>query len=710
MQLKLNLRTRLLLPIFAALTIAGIAGSLGVYYILTILSNQHIEDLKTTHELLLKERIQNKYSEYQALLDSMEGRALEQAALFTTPDWVIKAYTLAASGSTTAEDDPKCREARKILKDEFKKFQEGYSSNTIFGKPHIHFHIAPARSLARTWRDGWQVERNKQKLDVTDDLSSFRQTVVETIKSGKNITGIEVGRGGFVIRGICPIKNEQGKTLGSVENYFSYAPLLTLLKNEDDEEFAVFMKSDLLKVAKRMDDPEKYPPIGPAYITCAATDMERIIDTITPDDLSRCTASQVNINHGLNNITLIPVNDFAGSQIGILCLLIDTTKLDNRIQLAATTAGSDINRTIIAMVIGIICIVAIICIIVWFTVGKIAGGVKEVAQALRTLAQGETNVEVHYKSPDELGEMADACRNIIKVNTDITELIIKMAEGDWSLEYSARSPQDRIGKAISDMIANVCNTLNSVTTAAKQVNSNTGEISSASHSVSIVSTESAASLAKISSAITVLNQQTAKNAEDARNARIITDNTRETANIGSSQMNDMVQAMSQITTSSQEISKITKVIDDIAFQTNLLALNAAVEAARAGQHGKGFSVVAEEVRNLASRSAKAAREISDLISASDSNVKNGAALAGQSAESLKNIVTEVIKSSELIENIASSSNEQAQNVSAISSEVEQIDTAIQQNNTNAEQAATLADTLKNESMELLKMLSMFRLE
>ncbi len=710
MPLKLNLRYRLLLPIFAALTIAGIAGSIGVYYILTILSNQHIEDLKATHELLLKERIQNKYSEYQALLDSMEGRALEQAALFTAPDWVINAYNIASSGSTTDENDPKCREARKLLKDEFKKFQEGYSTNTIFGKPHIHFHIAPARSLARTWRDGWQAERNKQKLDITDDLSSFRKTVVEAIRDSKNITGIEVGRGGFVIRGICPIKNSQGKTLGSVENYFSYAPLLNLLKNEKDEEFAVFMKSDLLKIAKRMNIPEKYPPVGSEYITCAATDMEKILNIITPEYLSRCTDSLININSGLNNITLIPVTDFAGVKIGILCMLIDTTKLDNRIQLAATTAGGDINQTITAIVIGIVCIVAIICIIVWFTVGKIANGVKEVSQALRTLAQGETDVDVCYQSTDELGEMADACRNIIKVNTDITELIIKMAEGDWSFKYNARSKHDRIGKAISEMIDNVSNTLNSVNTAAKQVNSNTRDIFDASHSVNIVSTESAASLENISSAITILNQQTAKNADDAHNARKITGNACQTANIGSNQMNDMVEAMSQITASSQEISKITKVIDDIAFQTNLLALNAAVEAARAGQHGKGFSVVAEEVRNLASRSAKAAKEISDLISSSDNNVKNGAALAEQSAESLKNIVHEIIKSSELIENISLSSNEQAQNVSTISSEVEQIDTAIQQNTSSAEQAATLADTLKNESQELLKMLSMFRLE
>ncbi len=181
------------------------------------------------------------------------------------------------------------------------------------------------------------------------------------------------------------------------------------------------------------------------------------------------------------------------------------------------------------------------------------------------------------------------------------------------------------------------------------------------------------------------------------------------AELGNTQMTTMIEAMAEINKSSQDISKIIKVIDEIAFQTNLLALNAAVEAARAGQYGKGFAVVAEEVRNLAARSAKAARETSDLIEGSVKKVENGASIADATGEALSKISEGVAKVSDLVAEIAKSSNEQANGIAEITSGLNQIDDVTQQNTSTSEESAAAAEQLAAQASQLHGMLSRFTL-
>lgn len=206
----------------------------------------------------------------------------------------------------------------------------------------------------------------------------------------------------------------------------------------------------------------------------------------------------------------------------------------------------------------------------------------------------------------------------------------------------------------------------------------------------------------------VVTSKTQYNAETSQQANGVAKKSKEAADKGRKQINTTVEAMNGINHSSQEITRIMKVIDDIAFQTNLLALNAAVEAARAGQYGKGFAVVAEEVRNLASRSADAAKETAALIENSHSKIENGLLVATQTSEAFEEIVNGAIKVADLVGEIANASTEQAEGIKQISVGLGQIDKVTQLTAANAEQAASTAQELSGQAHTLTKLLTYFK--
>jgi methyl-accepting chemotaxis protein len=239
-----------------------------------------------------------------------------------------------------------------------------------------------------------------------------------------------------------------------------------------------------------------------------------------------------------------------------------------------------------------------------------------------------------------------------------------------------------------------------------------GQVSAASQSLAEGASEQAASLEETSASLEEMSSMTQRNATSAHSAKDLANQTRTAADTGARDMQEMSTAMADIKASSDNIAKIIKTIDEIAFQTNILALNAAVEAARAGEAGMGFAVVADEVRTLAQRSAQAAKETADRIQDAIDKSSRGVQISGKVATSLQEILGKARQVDELVAEIASASREQNQGITQINTAVTQMDKVTQANAANAEESASAAEelnaqaaTLKSAAGELLSMIT-----
>ena len=712
--------------------------------------------------------------------------AQETASLFAQLPEVITAFELAHTGNI---DDPKSSEAqdaRSLLRNKLAPQLKSYKAATG-QKLKLHFHLPNGRSLVRLWRKK-QAKKNGSWVDISDDISSFRQTVLDVNRTGMPVKGIELGRGGFVLRGIVPVKNKEGITIGSAEVLKSFSSVFDIAKQKNIP-MMLFMDNKFLNITTRLNDTSKYPAIFNRTLVNPTKDNEPFVGMITQDFLQRASEGKVSERNG--NYTFIgsPMLDYRGQRVGILVGAIDYSEALS----LATTANTSLITTLAAiLLLPLLGIIFILKRYITTPLGIITHTIKMLAEDKADLKERLT-----VNQQDEVGDLTlwfntlmerlttmlnemegfktvlntipdpifavdtnfnfllankaveqaananqleltqlqchnifntEACRTkdcpvervkkskqkvvadviavpgkngptyvqpvadimfdaegnhagYIEVARDVTDLVV--SEQEINLQLSTiETVYESTKEAAHDLLASATTLESKITDVSRSVDSQQQRI----HETSTAMEQMNVSVFEVAQSASTAAQRAEATRERAEKGANIVSNAIASITSLHAHADSMNGAMKQLGTQADEIGKVLGVISDIADQTNLLALNAAIEAARAGEAGKGFAVVADEVRKLAEKTMNATQEVNKAITAIQQHavtsiettqetmtlVDSATSFANESGNALSQIVDLANEAASQIGTIATAAEEQSSTSEQVTRAMEEI--------------------------------------
>ncbi|MBP9158491.1 MAG: HAMP domain-containing protein [Sphingobium sp.] len=370
----------------------------------------------------------------------------------------------------------------------------------------------------------------------------------------------------------------------------------------------------------------------------------------------------------------------------------------------------------------------------WIMLSRVSGPLFRTAQTMRAMANGDLSSAIEGDTrADEIGDVARALVGFRQAEVDkraleelgrqqqaertriidsLSVALRHLANGDVSyrIENQFEGQYEELRQDFNSALTAMGSALRAVSEASNAIRLGTGEIAQASNDLSIRTEQQAAALEETSASMTTATGSVRETADAAKEANSAVQDAHDAAEQGGQIVHEAIAAMDEIENSSKQISQIISLIDNVAFQTNLLALNAAVEAARAGDAGDGFAVVAAEVRGLAQRTADAANDVKKLITSSAQQVENGVRLVGQAGRTLDHIVERVSEITKLVRNIAGSVEEESLVLVQVNSAVSEMDSMTQQNAAMVEQSTASARNLASEAESLAKLVGNFQID